>query len=79
MFIQHQERKYWEMSPLEKQVKYKNLTPQEMINLHRKEVRKFAREQLQKRNEAIQQEQLEKELLKSIEKQIVKEFGKTFK
>ena len=41
-------KKYWEMSPLEKQIYTKDMTPEERYNFHREEMRKFANEQIQK-------------------------------
>ncbi len=67
MFTPRKQKKYWEMSPLEKQIKYKDLTPQERLQLHRQEMRNFAKEQIQKKNEVNNQAKLEKEMIKAIE------------
>lgn len=39
--IQRKEKPYMEMSMLEKQIKYKDLTPIQRYKLHHEEIRKF--------------------------------------
>ena len=72
-------KKYFEMSPLEKQLYTKDMTSTEWYNFHREELRKLAQEQQQaadkKRCEKEQQEQI----TRAIEKEIVKTLEKEFK
>ena len=92
--IPRKQKKYWEMSALEKQIKFKDLTPFECYKLHHEEMQKFTQEQIEKqraleRKKREEQEkkklekQQEKELYEAAEKAardtIVKEFEKLFK
>lgn len=49
--IPRKEKSYFEMSPVERYFKYKDITWDELYNLHHKEVQKFYQEQCKKRQE----------------------------
>jgi hypothetical protein len=51
MILRRNKKEYWEMSPLEKQIKYKDLNMWQRYNLHHEEMRKFAQEQMKKQQE----------------------------
>lgn len=53
--IPRKEKSYFEMSPLEKQIKYKDLTEFERYKLHRQEMSKMA---MQYRERMIEQQKM---------------------
>jgi len=66
--IPRKQKNYWEMSALEKQIKFKDLTPFECYKLHHEEMQKFAQEQIEKQR-AIEEKKREAQEQKKREKQ----------
>ena len=66
--IPRKQKSYWEMSALEKQIKFKDLTPFECYKLHHEEMQKFAQEQIEKQR-AIEEKKREAQEQKKLEKQ----------
>ena len=76
MIITHKkQKKFLEMSPLEKHIHCKDFTPLERYNLLREEMRNLANEQLQQR----QEQELQKQIEKAIEEQVIDELEKELK
>ena len=70
MILRRNKKEYWEMSPLEKQIAYKDLTFCEMRQLHNEEMNKLAQKQRKQQNKMNETKKQEQELQKQIEKAI---------
>jgi hypothetical protein len=75
MTLPRKEKKYCEMSPTEKYIRTKDMTPEERYTFHRKETSKYVIE----RQESAQKAQICKAIEKQVIETIEKEFESLFK
>ena len=61
MMLPRKEKKYMEMSPFEKQIRYKDLKPWEILQLHHEEMGKLAEEQMKQRQMQVQKKRVEQQ------------------
>lgn len=77
MTLPREEKKYCEMSPTEKYIRTKDMTPEERYTFHRKEISKYMIERQEQ--ERAQKAQVGKVIEKQVIETIEKEFESLFK
>ena len=73
------QKKYWEMSPLEKQYKYKDLSIAGAIKSNHDEIYQYSMELKQQREKENQEKEMEKLIIQAIEEQVIQKIEKMFK